>query len=240
MGVLARKLLAPSSSGIQFVGGNGGTQVGATAGSVSVSLTALTGGIGSQAIANDLVIALFTTGSQADRILSITTGYTLIGSELYVNEMYDINFRIAYKFMPSTPDTDVTIGNTGNANDAGAHQVMVYRGVDLVTPLDVAAVSATGIDTAVPNPAAITPATGGAVIVVAAGSAHNATTGVFTASQLSEFVTRVQDDTFDTTLGIGNYYDWVSGSFDPNAWTFSGADVNTYSWAAMTIALRPA
>lgn len=224
---------------IQFVGGNTATKAGATSGNSTVSLTALTGGISSSAAAGDLVIAVFVTGSAADRTLSITDGttaYTLINSELYANgTTYDTNLRVAYKRLTAA-DANVTFGPTLNAQDAGAMAVYVFRGVSSTTPLDVAAVPATGTGTGRPNPASITPATSGAFIVLA-GGASAGTGATFTASYLTAFRTVSSSDTNDAMVGIGHLA-WTSGPYDGAQWT-GGTTNAADSWAAMSIALRP-
>jgi hypothetical protein len=224
---------------LQFVGENSAVKAGATSGNSTVSLTALTGGIASSAAAGDLVIAVFATGSTADRALTITDGtnnYTLIDAELYSNgTSYDTNLRVAYKRLTAA-DTSVTFGPTGNAQDAGAMAVHVWRNVDSTTPLDVAAVPATNTGTGRPDPAAITPTTSGAVIVVV-GAGAAATGAVYTASYLSGFISETSTDTNDAMLGIG-YVTWTSGQYNPAAWT-GGTTNAADSWAAMTIALRP-
>jgi hypothetical protein len=227
---------------IEFVGGNTAGKLGATSGDTTIALNAsLTGGIASAVAAGDLVIAAFSTGSAADRTLAITDGtnaYTLIDSELYQNDTEDTNLRVAYKFMGATPDAATTFGPTGNAADAGAMAVYVFRGVDQGTPLDVAAVAASGIDSQLVNPGPITPSSAGAYIVCVGAGARE-TLGDFSSSDLTDFRTQSgSDDTNDTTLGIGHKPDWASGEFNPAAWTHSAGDSTAYSWASLTIALR--
>ncbi len=224
-----------------YVGGNSGTWVGSTSSNNNVSLSALSGGSNSSPSQGDLVIAVYSTGSVADRALSIgdgTNAYALIDAELYANgSNTDTNFRIAYKFMGATPDANVVFGPTGNAQDAGSGIIHVWRGVDPSTALDVAAIPATGTGTGQPNAGSITPITTDAIILVAGGSA--ATSGaVFTASELSNFISATSADTNDSMTGMGST-PWTSGAFDPAQWA-GGATGTGASWAAMTIALRPA
>lgn len=224
---------------LQYVGGNTGTKAGATSGNSTVSLTALTGGLASSASAGDIVIAVFATGSIADRTLSITDGtnaYTLINTELYANSTNDTNLRVAYKVLTGA-DASVTFGPTGNAADAASMAVHVWRGVDTATPLDVASISATGTGTGRPNPAAITPLTPGAIVIVAAGSAA-AAGAIFISTDLSNFRTATSIGTYDAMVGIGSK-SWTSGAFDPAQ--FGGGTTGTGdSWAAITLVLRPA
>lgn len=178
---LTMGLLIPRrQQGIAFVGLATATKAGATSGNTTLSLSSgLTGGTRSAVQAGDLVIAAYSSSSTVDRTLAITDGttaYTLIGSELYANDTYDINLRVAYKFMGSTPDTATTFGPTGATSDAGATAVYVFSGVNATTPLDVAATTATALNSGLPNPPSITPVTAGAYIMcvgatLASGSA---------------------------------------------------------------------
>jgi hypothetical protein len=230
--------------GIQFVGGATAGKVGATSGNSTIALNSgLTGGIASAVAEGDLVIAVFGTGSTADRTLAITDGssaYTLINAELYANDSKDTNLRVAYKFMGATPDTATTFGPTGSASDAGAMVVYVFRGVDPTTPLDVAAVPGTGTDTSRVVPPDIEPVTAGAFVVVAGAAGHDGATDTFTSSDLVDFHTVGGNDTNDVTVGIGHQDDWSSGATNYATWGHTQADSVGYSWAAVTLALRPA
>jgi hypothetical protein len=227
---------------IEFVGGAVANKAGATSGNTTITLSSgLTGGIAAAVATNDLVIAVFGSASTADRTLAITDGtnpYTLIDSELYSDDLFDTNLRVAYKFMGGTPDTTTTFGPTGNAADAGGMAVYVFRGVDTSTPLDVAAVPATGNGSGLPNPAGITPTTAGAFGVFAGATAHNGGSDTFTSS-LANFRTTGANDNNDVTIGIGHVNDWTSGEINPAAFGHSQADSADFSWAAMSIALRP-
>jgi hypothetical protein len=233
---------------ISFVGGATAGKAGATSGDSTIALdSGLTGGIGTAVAAGDFVIAVFGTGSNTDRgTLAITDGtidYELIGAELFSSDSWDANLRVAYKFMGETPDASTTFGPTLDAADAGAMAVRVYRGVDPTTPLDVAAVQATGTDTAQADPPAITPVTDGAVIVcVGAGGHSRGSAGSYSSSDLTAFQVQSANDSNDAVIGVGHKTDWTSGEFDAAAFTFSGGagDGTSYSWCATTLALRPA
>lgn len=227
---------------IQFVGGNTAAKAGSTVGNSTIALNSgLTGGIASAVSSGDMVIAAFGTGGTSDVTLAITDGtnpYTLIDAELYSNDGVDTNLRVAYKFV--TSDTDTTFGPTGSTNAAGTMTVYAFRGVDSSTPLDVAAVSATGIDTVLADPPSISPSTAGAFIVCVGAGAHGALNATFTSSDLTDFLTIYSDDSNDSTIGIGHKDDWTSGAFNAAAFGFSGTDSTAYSWAALSIVLRPA
>ena len=101
---------------LQYVGSNTGTWAGANTGNNNVSLTALTGGLSASAAIGDIVVALYVTGSTADRTLSITDGtnaYTLVNTEQYSNgTTYDTNLRVAYKILTAA-DANTVFGPTG-------------------------------------------------------------------------------------------------------------------------------
>lgn len=235
----------PAASGtITYVGG----QVGGFAGTTSAQTItfALTGGEDSVPAANDLVIITYSVGSTADRSLAIrntgATDYTLMGSELYQNDTFDSNQRTAYRFMPSTPETQFLLtetvsGGTGNIADAGEYTVHVFRGVDLATPMDVAVVTTGGINASAVNAASITPTTSGAWIYVA-GAAASGTGSTMTSSDLTAFSAGSTADTNDISLGAG-YKVWTSGAFDPAAYGNIPGGTTANSWTAVTAALRP-
>lgn len=211
---------------IQFVGRGSST-------STPLSLTALTGGIDTAARENDLVVYLLSLAGTTDINLAVTTtGYTEV-ADLYANDTYDTNISVGYKFMGATPDTDI-------ARPAGTGYALiahVWRGVDTSNPMDVTPTTATGTNTGVPTPPAITPTTAGAIVLCLAGNG-TLSTSAFTSSQLSNFVTITGLSTYDTTTGVGSFA-WTSGAFTPTAWG-GGSTSTSASYAAVSLALRPA
>jgi len=153
---------------ISYVGG----QVGSFAGNTATTQVtfALTNGSASVPAANDLVVVAYGVGSAArDAALTIKvtnggTDYALAGSELWSDDTFEANLRVGYRFMPATPETVFWLSGTGHAQDAGAYTIHVFRGVDPATPLDAAAVTASGIDTRLANPGSILPVTAGALV----------------------------------------------------------------------------
>lgn len=239
-------MFAPASAGaIQFVGATTAGKAGATSGNTTIALNSgLSGGVASGVAEGDLVIAVFGTGATADRTLAITDGsnnYTLIDSELYQDDTLDTNLRVAYKFMGGTPDASTTFGPTGDANDSGAMAVYVFRGVDPTTPLDVAAVSGQAADTSRVVPPDITPSTAGAYVVIVGAAAHNGGVDTFTSTDLiADFATQGgTNDTNDVTIGVGHIDNWTSGATNAATWGHSQTDSTSFSWAGITLALRP-
>lgn len=226
---------------LEYVGGRTGSWDGFTSGTRTVALTGLTDGSDTQARAGDLVIAGYLVGAFSDISLSITDGstpYTLV-SELYANPTgVDPNLRAGYKFMGGSPDATVTFGPTGDENRGGVAAVHVWRGVDPDTPMDVAATTATGTGTGRPDPAAITPVTEGAAIVVVAGNGSDATTPtLFASSDLANFLTARPDAITKSVIGMGSA-SWAGGTFDPAQFTAGNTGAN-HGWVAVTLALRP-
>lgn len=226
---------------ITYVGGRSGSRAGATS-TVAVAINSgLTGGSGSAAAAGDLVVVTVSVGTAGRApALNISTpsGYTALTAQRTTATSFDVNVQTCYKVMGSTPDTSVTIPSTGNVADGQAYTIQVFRGVNPVTPMDVTPTYAnqSGVSN-IPDPAAITPVTAGAWIVVCAGGAHSATTA-YTASYLTNFRYANGVDTNDGAVGSGYYTGWTSGAYNPAA--FGGGTVNsTFSWGATTLALRP-
>lgn len=229
---------------ISFVGGATFTKTGSTSGTLTCPLTSLTGGSDSAPSPGDLVVVLYGTGSLANRLanITVTDGTTAYGdvSANYVNGSgRDLNVRLAYKFMGSPADASFVVGPTGSNGDGGAIVVMVFRGVDQSNPLDVSRTLFSAVTgTPVVDPAAITPVTAGAWILVA-GGVSGTTVSTFTSSDLTGMTTVAATGTRKAAVGMAYYTGWTGGSFDPAAWSGGGgADGDGYG--AITFALRPA
>ena len=220
-----------------FVGGKTAGFGGGTA-NRTVTLTGLSGGSETAPLEGDIVIIGYSAGYNTNALsLSIvSSGYTTIGP-ITGFDSYDTTLVGGYKIMGSTPDADVVVSGTTDANAAGVVTIHVWRGVDASTPMDVAPVTDSGANVGRPTPPAITPVTSGAIIVMMGGSAGGTTTGVFT-SGLSNFISRYEIDTHRTAGGVGSA-NWTGGTYTPTQWAGSSTNV-AYAWAAITLALRPA
>lgn len=226
-----------STGGIQYVGGYA-TSVGPSLNDVTITFGGnLTGGLSSSASAGDLVVVYFGVSSPGDLNLVIA-GYTEV-VDIFANNTRSSNLAVGYKFMGVSPDTTVTLtSGTQSSGNGGAIAIHVWRGVDTVLPLDVAATTATDTASASANPPSITPSAAGAVILAGGVGAHVQGTQVFSSSDLSGFVTSGSANTTnDATIGLG-YKTWTGGAFDPAAFTGVPASP-TPSSAAVTLALRP-
>ena len=230
-----------AQAAVSYVGG----QVGSFAGKTSATTVtfALTNGSDSKPQAGDLVIVAYSVGSDTSGDVALTiknassVDYTLAGSELYQDDSYNSNLRVAYRFMPATPETTMVLSSTGSTRNAATYTIHVFRNVDSSTPLDVAAVTAGNINTRLADPGAILPTTSGAWIYVAGGAAC-ATGGNFTAAYLTDLRVTTSSDTVDSNIASG-YVTWTSGTYNPAAFGGGGTDTTSDSWNAVTLALRP-
>lgn len=222
---------------LSYVGGTTQSFINFSSGTQAVDLTSLTGGTDSAPAEGDLVVVAFGIGgSPAIHPTINTSGYTEQTYD-YGNDTYDTALATFTKIMGATPDTEVVVDDLGSAINAGVVCVHVWRNADQSTPMDVAAVGASGIDSGVPNPAAITPTTSGAIVlVVGASCCFSQTLG--NSGELSNFIADFGNDTVDCSVGMGSYA-WSSGEFDPAALS-TGCTRGDVSWAAATLALRPA
>jgi hypothetical protein len=225
---------------ITYVGGATGSTTGT--GAITVSLLGLSGGSDTSPSAGDLVIVAHNFSSTSDGNPGVTTtGYTEI-VDLYANgSTRDANFSVNWKIMGSTPDTSVDT-TAASGVTAKTCVVMVFRGVDATTPMDVTATTSTGTttlnQTAYPTPT-ITPLAAGAIVVSALGPTLGSSTGAFT-----------QPSSYTTSLGLGGgasgggtwmgYRTWTSGATGAENWTRTTGTVSAGdSFAAVTMALRP-
>jgi hypothetical protein len=229
---------------ITFVGSTTGVGTGA---SYTVSLNGtLTGGSNTSPSPGDVVVVFTAFGNTASVAPTVSgnnngsyTGVT--GAHQYGNDSWDTCFYGMYKRQGGTVDTSLTIGRVNNTTYGGATVVMVWRGVDPTTPLDVTATTATqnNAGTCVFNCPSILPTTAGAVIIAAGAGTMPATSSAYTAiSGMSNFRTIKGDgSTADTGVAAASL-DWTSGAYDPAA--VSGGTVNASgSWVGLSMALRP-
>lgn len=228
-----------------YVGG----QTGSFAGTLSDQTVtfALTGGLASVPAAGDFVIITYAVGATLDWLLSIAntgaTAYTLLGTEGYATDTYDINRRTAYRVMPGTPETQFVLssnsGGTSSTANAGAYTIHVFRGIH-ETPLEQAVQQGSLFNTSTLDPGSITPTTAGTVIyVVGAAALATGRQGVYTSSDLTGFLSSAQDDTNAVNIGAG-YFEWSSGTFSPATFGGGGSSNVEHSGSWLIAALAPA
>jgi len=240
---LNNRHISTSVERVGYIGSAMQAIAGATSGNTDLSLTALTGGIRAAAQENDYVVAVYATGSTADRTLSITdpggTPYTLLGTEMYSNDNFDTNLRVAVKKMGSTPDAFVRFGPTGAAADAGVIAAIVVNGVDFSTILDIAASQGTITNSSQFDPASITIATVLARVIMIGACAHDGTVNNF--NNVQNFPVWVQlgsSGTNSVRLVIGMSDELSAGAINYSQIT-TNVNVNTSSSAHMLVCPRP-
>jgi hypothetical protein len=229
---------------ITFVGSTTGVGTGA---SYTVSLNGtLTGGSNTSPSPGDVVVVFTAFGHTASVAPGVSgnnngsyTGVT--ASHQYGNDTWDTNFQGMYKRQGSTVDTTLTITRQNTTTYGGATVVMVWRGVDPTTPIDVTPTTATqnNAGTCIFNCPSIQPTTAGAVIIAAGAGTMPTTSNNYTAiGTMSNFRTIKGDGSTSDTGVAAASFDWTSGAYDPVA--VSGGTVNASgSWVGLSMALRP-
>ena len=188
-----------------------------------------------------VVIDAFSTSTDRDPGVG-TAGYTEM-TDLFVSDNNSVNFSVSYKLMGATPDTTVSCnGNVSSPTFGSACVVYVWRGVNPVTPMDVASTTATSASSASPNCASITPVTTGAVVMctsaMASANVSTASTSPATPAGIGGS-TWAAVDPGSAITAMAVYGNWSSGAYDPAAWTITAGTASQDSWAALTLALRP-
>jgi hypothetical protein len=237
--MLATRLKASQTSGfnIEYVGGTTGTNSGGN--NWTVSLTSLSGGLATSPSIGDLVVVYYGIGATSSTLSPsvASTGYTLIATR-GANDDNDANLGVSYKVL-STAETEVVLTATGLTGRGAAVAVYVLRGATDQYSNFFNIVTASGINSVLCDPPAITPTNPGSVILAGGVGAHTRGVATFSSSNLTSFISAGVNATgVDATIGLG-YVDWTSGEFNPAAFTFSAADSTTFSWAAATMAVSP-
>jgi hypothetical protein len=157
------------------------------------------------------------------------------------DDTLDSALAAGYKFMGASPDTSILIPAGDYTRAIGT--IFALRGVHRTRPIDVAPVTASGIDTGRPDPAAITPTTTGAWILcfgcagVSGGGDLTIPTGLSATTNHWRAITQTSG-TLRAAAAGGLKDDWTSGAFDCPQ--FGGGSTNSQaSWTAVTVAIRP-
>lgn len=234
---------------ISFVGSHVGSHASTSAQTVNFSSLLDASGATPTLQQNDLVIVTVFQAGVATRTQAQLqpTGYSPShASVLTASDTNIASQQTSQKFMGVTPDTTISIPASASTTAGVAYEIHVFRGVDTTTPMDVTPTTATGTNTAIPNPPSITPTTarawiycvGGGAMAAGAAPQSAAPTGLF-AGVNAWRQTVLTTTTNDPGLGAGYKSDWVSGAFDCPVFT-GYTSTNTGAWCAATLALRPA
>lgn len=228
---------------IQYVGSQTATITSVVPTDTTVTFS-LSGGLASTPAAGDIVLVSYNNGQGINRDVSAsvqTSGYSLLAS-LMANDSFDANMAVFRKIMGPTPDSNVVVfGRSGTASVAIVH-IVVFRGVDATTPIDVTTTTATGVDSSNTDLPAITPATSGNVIALFGSTTHSALRTYTTASTsyVSGFLqSNGTGSSYSTLAGSGYITGQSAGvSYNPAVWN-TNATSTLSSWAGATVVLRP-
>jgi hypothetical protein len=235
---------AATLPGINYVGGvtATGTLV-ANPSTPSVSLTGLTGGLGSAPIAGDVVVVVLSAGLNADQVLTMTTAGFTKEKDSYVAGPNPCNFGIWYKVMTGTPNTSIALSIPRPSIGTYSIAIQVFRGVDPTTQIDATTTTAELTTSILADPPSNTPVTSLNLLLAIGGGAHSlGSAPTFGAAAMTNFITAGQANggaSFGSTVGMG-YLRNVAAANDPAAFTFSTTDNAAYCSLGVTMILRAA
>lgn len=200
---------------------------------------------------DEVIVVYGTSATSIDRGIAVASGWTaLFTPNLVFDDTNDVNFVVARKRMGSTPDTSVTLTASSPSTSAvGSSSVVivVLRGVDSTSFLDVAVGQAGSVASALPDPVSVTTTTDGTFLLVAATSAVSNVAGVTLTpnSEMTqlETITGFTGQTQNVITTVAYRNNPPTGVNDPQVWSYqvSGVPTNpsTSSWASATIAVKP-
>lgn len=198
---------------------------------------------------NDLILMITgkcegSGGAGGSSTIGITTAdYTRIRDVGVVNDTRDANAIVAYKFMGSPVDGDVTVTRAATATQGGCTVVMAFRGVNLLNPIDAALVNLNSLNTANILPPEITTVTANAIVVSGGvGTTAASPTGVISTAPANALAYKQE---FMPASGGGlnailaYYLRASSGAFTPDQ-ILNSATSTSDSSISFSVALRPA
>jgi hypothetical protein len=221
---------------ISYVGGVNTSTSGDSAGSSSLSLTALSGGSSSSASAGDIVFVLISQNGSLGSISVPTSGYTLIDTLTSSPSNYSRS-KLYWKYL-STAETSVSFDWQDNSGSVGA-VAYVWSGAS-PSPFDATTTTATG-STSVVNPASITPVSTGAYVLIFGANAYSSSATNQITAVSSGYSNSVILDTNSIggarmSMGVGSK-SWTSGAEDPGVYTTNGSAAGN-AWTAFTVAIK--
>ena len=228
-----RRAAGAFGGGIELVGMSGQS----TSSNIepTIPLNALTGGLDTEPSEGDIVIVGITHNYFSNRTFtSVTAGFTK-AADLFAVDSYRTNFAVFYKVMGATPDLSF-VPNVGQSVNTNA-VVIVLRGVDPVTPLDVSVQSNERSNGGVPLVPEITSVNDGCMIVaLCAASAQVFGLVNFTAP--SEMIDIRNQGNSSNRAGVCRFSQLSAGTFTSRSFGGGGTST-TNSNACAVLALRP-
>jgi hypothetical protein len=147
----------------------------------TIPLTDLTGGLGSAPAAGDFIVAFLYVADLSSSVPAVTSaGYSILSSQFaaatdWANfySSLRLGYVVATKLVGAVADTSISVTMGVRSGSSFGILVCVYRGVDPVTPLDVALRQyARGTTSMSFDPLSVTPITVGAVIITSVGACY--------------------------------------------------------------------
>lgn len=226
-------------SGITLVGFRQITHSGAV---TSMTLDGLTGGIASVAAEGDFVVLFRAVGSLVNRTLAVTTsGY----AQTALNVGSGTNRRactVTGSKIIGAGETSVAWSGAGTSTEVNTATIIVFRGVNAATPLDVATVTTPLPGVSAPNPGPITPVTTGAKVLFLSATGYDTSAGALALSSgdMTQIAAWSALSTGTAAIsGHAGIVDWTSGVVNPGAYTFGRSDAVDNA-VSIALALRPA
>ena len=216
-----------------------------TAGVTSTDMTVLFSSLRDAADVEPTVLegdTVIFVGSRRDTadvpVTLVTTGYSALFANIYVNGTNDINLRAYSKVMGATPDTQVVITGASNGN-VSTFCLYVFRGVGTIT----VGSNATGSGVHASDAPSVTPTVAGSWPMALAGAAGPNTAGatdIYTNPANASATTNHFRSALVTrsATGVALKTDWSSGAFDFDAFG-GGSDLSTCTDAAQVLVLEP-
>ena len=181
---------------------------------------------------DDLVVVVAGDSQQLATVGFTTAGYTTFISGLQHSGSGPILWA-GYKFMGASPDASVQVSNNSGSTHSCSAVALVFRGVDLTTPLDATTTTTDGTSTN-PDSPSITTVNGG--VVMSAFTSEVLDASVTMPSGYSDQIDESADDNNDIVTGAAWKAVGAATAEDPASWT----NVSSGAWIAISIALREA
>jgi hypothetical protein len=181
-------------------------------------------------IQDDIVLVMGGHGNTAGDAGVNSGGYT----EVIDRDRGACQLSVSWRRMPSSVPSSVDCKGSGDAADAAAYVIMVFRGVDTSTAIDVTSTSDESTGNT-PNSPLITTVTDGAAVISCFIQASNETS----LNEPSGYVNKIQETRTEASpVTVAAAWDAISfaGGENPGPWT----GLPSAAWVAATIALRPA
>jgi hypothetical protein len=208
-----------------------GSASGSAASAADVSVT-LPGGV----VQNDVVYAAYAVvaANTDNNCVPITAGYTEL-ADLFGRDSRDCDFGAYRKVQGSTPDSTAQFDSTLTNSGASVAVLDVLRGVDTTTPEDATTTTATGANSGLADPPAITTVTDNAW-VLAFGATTVALQATTPPTGYSNLISK--NNAAQVSIALASITKTPAGAENPgnySQWTGTTSD----SWCACTVAVRP-